>query len=106
MKIHVIALIAVASVSGSSLFAHDEKSCCAGSTTADMKQACDATFANLQLTGEQRASMRKLAAECEQGGCNQASMTKMEKGAKRVLSKQQFAAWKANCSAKVSKGQS
>jgi hypothetical protein len=62
-------------------------------------KACSATFANLDLTAGQKAKMEKLAAECHGGGCNKESMTRMEKGAKGILSKEQFTAWKAACKA-------
>lgn len=73
------------------------KACCAKMAGNDMKGACSATFANLELTPQQRAEMEKLAVECEKGGCNKETMAKMEDGAKRVLSPEQFAAWKAEC---------
>jgi hypothetical protein len=104
VKVSLLALLSVASLSVSALAA--DKSCCATTATAnaDMKQACAATFANLNLSAEQKGKMEKLAAECDKGGCNKASMTKMEKSAKGILSKDQFATWKANCSGMMSRG--
>jgi Spy/CpxP family protein refolding chaperone len=84
-----------------SAFAHD-KACCAGMAGNESKEACSATFANLDLTAAQKAKMEKLAARCEKGGCDEATMAQMEKGAKGVLTKEQFAAWKAACSSKHS----
>ncbi len=92
----VAGFFAVSSVA----FAGD-KACCAKSASNDMKAACSATFAKLDLTADQRTRMEKLAAECDKGGCNKETMAKMEKGAKRVLSPAQFAAWQAECKGKT-----
>ncbi len=66
-------------VASSAAFAGD-KACCAHGASNDMKAACSATFAKLDLTAEQRT---------------------MEKGARGVLTKEQFATWKAACSGKM-----
>jgi Spy/CpxP family protein refolding chaperone len=97
-----LAFIAVATFALSSAFAEDH-ACCAGTARHEMKGACSTTFANLNLTAAQKGKMEKLAAQCDKEGCNDASMAKMEKSAKGILSKDQFAAWKANCSEKMSK---
>ena len=68
----------------------------------EMKGACNATFANLSLTRAQKTKMEKLAADCEKGGCNEKSMARMEKSARTILNKEQFAAWKAACTGKHS----
>ena len=64
-----------------------------------MAAMCQATFAKLDLTAEQKTKMEKLAAECDKAGCTKESMTKMEASAKGILSEKQFSAWKAACSA-------
>ena len=51
------------------------------------------TFANLNLKGEQKTKMEKLAAECHKGGCTEETMAKMNKEAKQILSKEQYATW-------------
>jgi hypothetical protein len=79
-------------------FAHDEAACCAGMAGKEMKGACSATFANLNLTAAQKSKMEKLAADCEKGGCNEQTMAQMEKSARKVLNKEQFTQWKAACS--------
>lgn len=70
---------------------------------AEKKGACEATFAKLDLNAGQKAKMEKLAAEYDQGGCNKETMAKMEQGARKVLTKEQFAAWKAACGSHMSK---
>lgn len=69
---------------------------------SDMKAACAATFANLNLSSEQKSKMEKLSAECDKGGCNEASMAEMEKQARGILTEEQLAAWKAACAARKS----
>jgi Spy/CpxP family protein refolding chaperone len=97
MNRKALALIASAMFAAAPLFAHDTAACCAGMAGKDMKGACNATFANLSLTPTQKSKMEKLAADCEKGGCNEKTMAKMEKGARTILNKEQFAAWKAAC---------
>lgn len=99
MNTKAFAVIAVATLAFSPAFAHDQ-ACCAGMAGKEMKGACSATFANLNLNAAQKTKMEKLAADCEKGGCNEETMAKMEKSARGILNKEQFAAWKAACSGK------
>ncbi len=98
MKAKALVLLALSTFAVSSAFAHDN-ACCAGMTEASMNGKCSATFASLNLTATQKAKMEKLATECDKGGCNKQTMAKMEQGARKVLTKDQFAAWKAACTA-------
>lgn len=100
IKFKALAVIATGLFAASSLFAAD-KACCASTTTAANQHDCSATFANLSLKADQKAKMEKLAADCNKGGCNKETMAKMEKSAKNILSKEQFTAWKAACSGKM-----
>ena len=108
MKFKVLAFVAAGLFAASSAFAHDgdKAACCAGHSGKDMKAACAATFANLNLTAEQQGKMEKLADQCVKGGCTKESMAKMEKSAKGILTAEQFATWHAACSAKTEKKQS
>ncbi|MFN2474789.1 MAG: hypothetical protein ABR526_00405 [Chthoniobacterales bacterium] len=106
MNFPKLSLVAFALFAASSAFASD-KACCATTTANEMKQqGCSATFANLDLNADQTAKMKKLAADCDKSGCAKQSMTQMEKAAKGILSKEQFAAWKAACSGMSHKTQS
>ncbi len=102
-KIKALAWVMVAMLAASSAFAA-EKACCATTTASNHggKDACAATFANLNLTAAQKSKMEKLAMECDKGGCNKNSMARMEKRAKGVLNKEQFAAWKSQCAGMMS----
>jgi hypothetical protein len=99
-KFNLLAFLAVAAFATSPLFAGD-KACCASHANHVSKEACVATFAKLDLTAEQKSKMEVLAEDCAKGGCNKESMAKMEKSAKKILNKEQFAAWKAECSGKM-----
>ena len=94
-KFKGLAFLAAVLFAASPLFAGD-KACCAHQASNEKKN-CSATFANLDLTTEQKTKMEALAAECHKGGCNEESMAKMEKSAKGILSKEQLAAWMAAC---------
>ncbi len=96
-----LAILATGIFAASSAYAGD-KPCCATTAGKNMTAMCDATFAKLDLNAEQKAKMGKLATECDKGGCTKESMTRMEKSAKGILNKKQFAAWKAACSAHTS----
>ena len=92
MKLKVLAVVAAAAFAASSSFAGD-KACCAQGAGNVAKEGCEMTFANLNLNADQKAKMEKLSAECHKGGCTEATMAKMDKEAKRVLSKEQYATW-------------
>src|SRR3954463_7827616 len=100
IKFNLLALLAVATLATSPIFA-GEKACCATAANHTTKEACVATFAKLDLTAEQKSKMETLAEDCAKGGCNKQTMAKMEKNAKGILTKKQFAAWKAECSGMV-----
>ena len=93
IKFTALAFIAAGIMSASS-FAGD-KACCAHGDTTAMKAKCEATFAKLDLTAEQKTKMETLAADCDKSGCSKESMAKMEKESQGILNKEQFAAWKA-----------
>ena len=95
IKFKVLALIAAGAFAASSTFAGD-KGHCATTVGNEAKHACSMSFANLNLTAEQKPKMEKLAAECGKGGCTKESMTKMNNEAEEILTKEQFATWKAS----------
>lgn len=101
MNLKALAILTLGLFACLSAFAED-KACCAGMAGNDMKGKCSTTFASLNLTADQKAKMEKLAAECDKGGCNEQTMAKMEKSARKVLNKEQFAQWKANCTGMMS----
>ena len=105
MKFKALAIVAVSVFAASSAFAGDKGHCAGMQASNDGKMAC-ASYANLNLTAEQKSKMDALSAECHKGGANEATMAKMDKEAKSILSKDQYAQWKSAHSEKKSDKQS
>src|ERR1044071_3848168 len=95
-KLTGIALLAAAIAIPTAL-AHDEKdktpSCCAAKGEMD----CAATYANLNLTAEQKAKMDALVEKCKGAGCTKESSEAFMKSAATILSKEQMAMFKTEC---------
>jgi hypothetical protein len=70
-----------------------EHSCCA--VKGDMD--CAATYANLNLTAEQKTKMDALVEKCKGAGCTKESTEAFMKSAESVLSKEQMATFKTEC---------
>ena len=94
MKFKALAIVAVGAFAATSAFAGEKGHCAGMQASNDGKMAC-ASYANLNLTAEQKAKMDALSAECHKGGSNEATMAKMDKEAKSILNKEQYASWKA-----------
>ncbi len=100
MKLNALAIVAASAFAASTVFAGD--ACCAKKTAKSAEMGC-ANYASLNLTAEQKTRMDELAAECHKGGCNEATMARMSAEAEKVLTKEQFAAWKAGHSKSAGK---
>ncbi|HEX5177467.1 MAG TPA: hypothetical protein VFV83_10580 [Chthoniobacteraceae bacterium] len=87
-------MIATALLAASSAFAGD-MACCAGKAG---KMECSQIYAKLNLTPEQKTKLDAFQARCEKDGCTEGSMTKFFEEAKGVLSTEQYAQLKAECS--------
>ena len=59
--------------------------------------ACQVSLANLNLTPEQKAKMDAVMAEHEKAGCSEATEAKYMQEAKGILTKAQYAKFKAEC---------
>jgi Spy/CpxP family protein refolding chaperone len=96
-KFAAIAVLAAAAFAATPAFAHDDKeknpSCCAVKGEMD----CAATYANLKLTADQKAKMDALVEKCKGAGCTRESTEVFMKSAESVLSKEQMAAFKTEC---------
>ena len=92
-----IALLAVAAFAVTPAFAHDDKnkdhSCCAAKGEMD----CAATYANLNLTADQKAKMDALVEKCKGAGCTEESTKAFMKQAETILTKEQMASFKTEC---------
>ena len=59
--------------------------------------ACQVSLASLDLTPAQKSKMDAAKAEHEKAGCSEASEAKYMKEAKGILTKDQYAKFKAEC---------
>lgn len=98
MKSKAFGLAAVALFAVGAAYA-DDKPCCMKQAKNDTKMEC-ASFANLNLTAEQKTKLETFEAKCQKAGCTKESMAEFLKSAKGVLSKEQFATLKAECNKK------
>ncbi len=96
IKTKTFGLVAVALFAAASVYAGD-KACCAKQAKNDGKMEC-ASFANLNLTAPQKTKLEAFQAKCQKAGCTKDSMAEFIKSAEGVLSKEQFAALKSECS--------
>ena len=100
-KFTPIALLAALAFAVTPAFAGDkdkDHACCTKGEKMD-----SASFASLNLTAEQKTKMDALVAKCDKAGCTKESMTEFMKSAEGVLTKEQFAAFKAECEKKHEK---
>jgi ketol-acid reductoisomerase len=104
IKFTALAFVAAGMLAVGTAFAGEGHACCAKSASNEAKQGCDMTFANLNLSAEQKEKLEKVAAECHKGGCTEATMAKMNQDAEKILSKEQFETWKASHSTKPAPG--
>src|ERR1700726_203883 len=91
-----IALVVAGMFATGAVFAGEHGDCTkqAGNTG---KPACSVSLASLNLTPDQQAKMDKIMAEHHKAGCSEASEAKYMQEAEGVLTKEQFAKFKAEC---------
>ena len=92
----LIALLVAGMFAMGAVFAGEHGDCTkqAGNTG---KPACTVSLASLNLTPDQQAKMDAAMAEHHKAGCSEASEAAYMKEAKGVLTKEQFAKFKAEC---------
>ena len=98
VKIIGVSVIAAAMVLVSPAFAKDKSddmACCA--KNASNQKAC-ASLASLSLTADQKSKIEAWQSECMKAGCTKESRQAFLKKAQGVLSADQFAKLKAECS--------
>ena len=78
----------------------DDMACCA--KKASNQQSC-ANLASLNLTADQKSKIETWQSECMKAGCTKESRQAFLKKAEGVLSKDQFAKLKAECSKSAKK---
>ncbi len=95
IKITTTALVAIAMLTASGVFAGD-KACCANGASKANSMAC-VNLATLKLTSDQKTKIEAWQAECMKAGCTKESRQTFLKQAKGILSAQQFAQLKTQC---------
>jgi hypothetical protein len=93
-----IALVAAGVFAAGTMFA-GEHGDCTKKAGNEAKAACAVSYANLNLSAEQKTKMEAAMAEHHKAGCNEASEEAYMKEAKGILSKEQYAKFKAECKA-------
>lgn len=91
-----MALLAAAAFAVTPAFAGDkdkDHACCATGEKMD-----SASFTKLNLSAEQKTKMDALLQKCNKAGCTKESMDAFMKSAEGILSKEQMATFKAECS--------
>ncbi len=96
IKTKTLGLLAVAMLAAASVYAGG-KECCATKAKNGADAECSATFANLNLSVEQKAKIDGFQAKCKKDGCTKESTAQFLRSAKGVLSKEQFATLKSEC---------
>jgi hypothetical protein len=95
-----LALMAAAAFAVTPAYAGDKEKdggCCA-THAKNAKMDCSQTYAKLNLSAEQKTKMDALVAKCNKNGCTKESMDEFMKSAEGILSKEQLATLKAECS--------
>jgi hypothetical protein len=97
IKITTTALVAVAMLAASAVFAGDKEGCVKGASHSN-STAC-VNLATLNLTPDQKSKIEAWQAECMKAGCTKESRKTFLKQAKSILSAEQFAQLKEQCNA-------
>ena len=92
----LIALVAAGMFAAGTMFAGGHGDCTKQVENQE-KMACQVSLVSLNLTPEQKTKMDAVMAEHEKAGCSEASEAKYMKEAKGILTKDQYAKFKAEC---------
>ena len=93
-----IALVAAGVFAAGTLFA-GEHGDCTKKAGNEAKAACTVSYANLNLSTEQKTKMEAAMAEHHKAGCTEASEQAYMKEVKGILNKDQYVKFKAECKA-------
>jgi Spy/CpxP family protein refolding chaperone len=95
----IIALVVAGMFAAGAVFAGEHGDCTKKVGNA-AKPACSVSLASLNLTPEQKTKMDAAMAEHMKAGCSEATEAKYMQEAKGILTKEQFAKFKAECKGK------
>src|SRR6059058_5199409 len=91
-----IALVVAGVFAAGTMFA-GEHGDCTKKVGNEAKAACTVSLASLNLTPDQKTKMEAAMAEHQKAGCTEASEAKYMKEAEGILTKEQYAKFKAEC---------
>jgi Spy/CpxP family protein refolding chaperone len=92
----LIVLVAAGAFATGTMFA-GEHGDCAKKAGSEANMACMVSFANLNLTADQKTKMDAAMTEHHKAGCTEASEAKFVKDVQGILTADQFAKFKAEC---------
>src|SRR5213079_2670493 len=92
----LIALVTAGLFAAGTMFA-GEHGDCTKQVGNEAKAACQVSLASLNLTADQKTKMDAAMTEHQKAGCTEASEAKYMQEAKAILTKEQFAKFKAEC---------
>ncbi len=98
----LIALAAAGLFAAGTMFAGEHGNCTKQAGN-EGKMACEVSMASLDLTADQKTKMDAVMAEHVKAGCSEATEAKYMKEAKGILTKEQYAKFKAECKGKNDK---
>src|SRR5437660_7368562 len=91
-----IALVVAGMFAAGTMFAGEHGDCTKKVGNA-AKPACSVSLTSLNLTADQKTKMDAAMAEHMKAGCSEATETKYMQEAKSILTKEQYAKFKAEC---------
>ena len=92
----LIALMAAGLFAAATMFAGEHGNC-TKQVGNEAKMACQVSLASLNLTADQKAKMDTAMEEHHKAGCSAASEEKYKQDVKGILTKEQYAKFKAEC---------
>jgi Spy/CpxP family protein refolding chaperone len=92
----LVALVTAGLFAAGTMFAGEHGNC-TKQVGNEAKMACQISLASLNLTPDQKAKMDTAMEEHHKAGCTEASETKYMETAKSILTKEQYAKFKAEC---------
>jgi Spy/CpxP family protein refolding chaperone len=98
----LIALVTAGLFAAGTMFAGEHGNCT--KQVGNQKMACQVSLASLSLTPDQKTKMDAAMEEHHKAGCTEASEAQYMQSAKSILTKEQFAKFKAECKGKAEKG--
>jgi Spy/CpxP family protein refolding chaperone len=99
----LIALLAAGAFAAGTMFA-GEHGDCAKKAGNEGKMACTASLTSLNLTADQKTKMETAMTEHHKAGCTEGTEAKLMKDVQGILTPDQFAKFKAECSMKEKAG--